>query len=69
MKTIALITGLTCAALAQQPAPERDSAEKPSYGLERSSIGANVGGGVWISQGSHPIITGGLDFGLVKYFT
>jgi hypothetical protein len=42
-------------------------AAEGSYGLERGSVGAFVGGGVWISQGTHPAIGGGMDFGLHKY--
>jgi len=42
--------------------------ENPSYGLERGSFGAFVGGGAWISHGTHPLISGGIDYGLAKYF-
>jgi len=38
-----------------------------SYGLQRGSVGAYVGGGPWVSYGTHPQIGGGMDFGLAKY--
>jgi hypothetical protein len=58
MKTLITLALLVCAS---------GFAEDGSYGLQRGSVGAFLGGGAWINGGTHPAVVGGMDFGLAKY--